>query len=130
RFGYVEFSGRRDQRYRDWMDLFLNKEAEFAVRALGPELAGEVDGCTGAGGNGGMGQKSTQGKEAGGLVEAEAGSQLAGGGAEDATAKGGVEGAEAVELDGHGGLAGGGTDRAASTANRLTGQKKLWKQAT
>jgi hypothetical protein len=87
-----------------------------------------VKGGSGAGGNGGwadggVGLESAEGEEAGGFVEAEAGAKLAGGGAEDTTAKGGVEGAEAVELDGDGlGLACGGADGAASAADGFPGK--------
>src|SRR5665213_1203432 len=97
--------------------LFLEKKAEFAVGTLGPELAGEMKRRPGAGGHRGKGQKPAEGEEARGLVEAEAGAELTGGGAKDAAAEGGVEGAEAVEFDGYGGLAGGGADGAASAAN-------------
>ena len=76
-----------------------------------------------------IGTKSTEGEEAGGLVEAEAGSQLAGGGTEDAAAEGGVEGAEAVEFDGDGGLAGGGADGAATAADGLAGEQELGEDA-
>ena len=89
-----------------------------------------MEGGPGAGGYGGSvrrktGTKSTQGKEAGGFVEAEAGSKLAGSSPEDATAKGWIEGAEAVEFDGDGGLAGRGADGAAAPTDRFSGQKKL-----
>jgi hypothetical protein len=80
----------------------LEEEAEFAGGAFGSEALGEVEGGAGAGSYRGAGEKSTEGKEAGGLVEAEAGSQLAGGGSEDAAAQGRVQGAEAVEFDGYG----------------------------
>jgi hypothetical protein len=81
--------------------LFLEKQAQFAGGAVGAKTVGEVEGGSGAGGDGGCADwrvwtKSTEGEEAGGLVEAEAGSELAGGGTEDAAAEGGVEGAEAV----------------------------------
>ena len=75
-------------------------EADFAGRALGAEVVGELEDGSGAGSDGGMGLKSTEGEEAGGLLEAEAGAQLAGSGAEDAAAKGRFEGAEAVDFDG------------------------------
>src|SRR6185437_10704731 len=106
--------------------LFLEKQAKFAVRALGAELAGEVQSGAGAGGHGGKGQKSAECQETGGFVEAEADTELTGGSAENAAAEGRVEDAEAVELDGYGGLAGGGADGAASAANRLTGEENLW----
>ncbi len=67
---------------------------------LGAEMIGEVENCSGAGCDGWVGEKSTEGKQAGGLVEAETGSELAGGGTKDASAESRVEGAEAVELDG------------------------------
>jgi hypothetical protein len=59
-----------------------------------------VEGGAGAGGDGGVGEKSAEGEEAGGLVEGEPGAELAGCGSNDAAAEGGVEGAEAVEFDG------------------------------
>ena len=77
----------------------------------------------------GCGAKAAEGEEAGGLVEAEAGAELAGGGAEDAAAEGGVEGAEAVEFDGDGGLAGGGADGAASASDGFAGEKELGEEA-
>jgi hypothetical protein len=80
--------------------LALEEEAKFAGGAFGAEVVGEVEGGSGAGGYGGDGDKSTEGEETGGFVEAEAGTELTGGGAEDAAAEGGVEGAEAVEFDG------------------------------
>ena len=73
--------------------------------------------------------KSAEGEEAGGLVEAEAGAELTGGGAEDAAAEGGVEGAEAVEFDGDGGLAGSGADGAASATDGLAGEQELGEDA-
>ena len=82
--------------------LFLAKQADFAGRPVGAEVVGEMKGGTGAGGDGGIGTKSTEGEEAGGFVEAETGTELAGGGSEDAAAEGWVEGAEAVEFDGDG----------------------------
>ena len=60
--------------------LFLAKQADFAGRPVGAEVVGEMKGGTGAGGDGGIGAKSTEGEEAGGFVEAEAGAELAGGG--------------------------------------------------
>ena len=60
--------------------LFLAKQADFAGRPVGAEVVGEMKGGTGAGGDGGIGTKSTEGEEAGGFVEAEAGAELAGGG--------------------------------------------------
>jgi hypothetical protein len=93
-----------------------------------------VKGGSGAGGDGGCADwriwtKSTEGEEAGGLVEAEAGSELAGGGTEDAAAEGGVEGAEAVEFDGDGGLAGSGADGAASATDGFAGEQELGEDA-
>ena len=76
--------------------LFLKKKAEFAGRTVGTEAVGEVERGSRAGGDGRIGAKSTEGEEAGGLVEAEAGAQLAGGGSDDAAAEGGIEGTEAV----------------------------------
>ena len=58
-----------------------------------------MQGGSGARADGRVGLKSTEGEEAGRLVEAEAGSELAGGGTNDAAAEGGVEGAEAVDFD-------------------------------
>jgi hypothetical protein len=76
--------------------LLEAEEAKFTGRAVGAETVGEVEGGSGSGGDGGVGPKSTEGKKAGGFVEAEADSQLAGGGAENAAAESRVEGAEAV----------------------------------
>ena len=104
------------------MRLFLEEETEFAVGTLGTELVGEVEGGAGAGGYSGEGQKSTEGEEAGGLVEAEAGSELTGGGTEDAAAKGGVEGTEAVEFYRDGGLAWGGADGSATASDGFAGE--------
>ena len=59
-----------------------------------------MEGSSGAGGYGGVGERSTESEEAGGFVEAETGTELAGGGSEDAAAEGRVERAEAVEFDG------------------------------
>jgi hypothetical protein len=83
------------------MGLLVAEEAKFARGAVGAEAVGQVEGGSGACGDGGCADwrvrtKSTEGEEAGGLVEAEAGPQLTGGGTEDAAAEGGVEGAEAV----------------------------------
>ena len=77
-------------------------EADFPWGALGAEVVGELEDGSCAGGDGGVGLKSTEGEEAGGFFEAEAGAQLAGGGAKDAAAEGGVEGAKAVDFDGQG----------------------------
>ena len=73
--------------------------------------------------------KSTEGEEAGGLFEGEAGPELAGCGAENAAAEGGVEGAEAVDFDGYGGVAGGGTDGTASAADGFSGEDELGQEA-
>jgi hypothetical protein len=100
-------------------------EAKFAWGALGAEVVGELEDGSAAGSDGGMGLKSTEGEEAGGLFKGEAGPELAGGGAEDAAAEGGVEGAEAVDFDGYGGVAGGGTDGTASAANGFAGENQL-----
>jgi hypothetical protein len=79
--------------------LFLAKEADFASGAVGTEVIGEVKGGAGAGGDGGIGSKSTESEEAGGFVEAEASAELTGGGAQGTATKRGVEGAETVEFD-------------------------------
>ena len=107
-------------------------EAEFAGRAFGEEIIGELEGGSGASGycggsDGGIGAEATEGEEARGFVEAETCAELAGGGAEDAAAKGWVEGAETVELDGDGGLglARCSADCAASAADRFAGEKDL-----
>jgi hypothetical protein len=102
--------------------ILIQEEAKFAGGAVGAEVVGEVKGGSGAGGYGGVGTKSTEGEEAGGLVEAEASSQLAGGSAENAAAEGGVEGAEAVEFDGDGGFAGCRADGAAASADGFAGE--------
>jgi len=88
-----------------------------------------MEGGPGAGGDCGDGLEAAEGKEAGGLVEAEAGAELAGGGAEDSAAKGGVEGAEAVDFDGDGGFAGGCADGAASATDGLAGEQELGEEA-
>ena len=64
------------------------REPEFACRALGLEAVCEGECGSGAGGDSGcadcrIGLKSTEGEEAGGLVEAETRAKLAGGGADD-----------------------------------------------
>ena len=82
-----------------WDHLFLPEEAEFAGGAFCPEVVGEMEVGTGSGGYRGVGSEAAEGEQAPGFVEAEAGAKLAGGGAEDAAAKGGVEGAESVEFD-------------------------------
>jgi hypothetical protein len=107
--------------------LFLEKKSEFARGTVGAEVVREMEGGSGACGYGGIGTKSTEGKEAGGFVEAEAGAELTGGGSDDAAAEGGVEGTETVEFDGDGGLAGGGADGAASATDGFARQKKLGK---
>jgi len=86
---------------------------------------------TGFCGDGGQRDESAQGEEAVGLVEAEAGGQLAGGGSEDSAAERGIEGAEAFELDGDGlGLAGSGTDGAAAATDGFAGEQKLGEDAS
>ncbi len=112
----------------------LVEEAEFSGGAVGAEAVGEMKGGAGAGGYGGRANcrvrlEAAEGKEAGGLVEGEAGAELAGGGAEDAAAEGGVEGAEAVEFDGDGGLAGCGADGAASATDGFAGEEELREEA-
>ena len=52
--------------------LVLEEETDFAGRAFGAEVVGEVEGGAGAGGYGGVWEKSTEGEETGGFVEAEA----------------------------------------------------------
>ena len=107
----------------------LAEETEFAGRAVSAEAVGEVEGGSGAGGNCGIGAEAAEAEEAGGFVEAEAGTELAGCGAEDTAAEGGVECAEAVELDGDCGLAGCGADGAASATDGFAGEKELGKEA-
>lgn len=108
--------------------LFLEKQAKFAMGALGPELIGEVERRPGACGHGGKGEKAAKCEQPGGFVEAEAGAKLPGGGAENAAAEGRVEGAEAIEFDSYGGLAGGSADGAASAPDGFAGEQNLWKQ--
>ena len=98
-------------------ELFLEKKAQFAGGTLGPEVVGEVEGGSGAGRDSRIGTKSTEREKAGGFVEAEAGTELAGCGAEDAAPESGVEGAETVEFDGDCGLAGSGADGAATATD-------------
>ena len=116
------------------MGLLVAEEAKFARGAVGAKAVGEVEGGSGAGGDGWgvsrrAGWKSTEGEEAGGFVEAEAGAQLAGGGSDDAATEGRVECAETVELDGDGGLAGSGADGAASATDGLAGEQELGEDA-
>jgi hypothetical protein len=116
------------------MGLLGAEEAKFAGGAVGAKAVGEVKGGSGAGGDGWgvsrrAGWKSTEGEEAGGFVEAEAGAQLAGGGSDDAAAEGRVEGTEAVEFDGDGGLAGSGADGAAAATDGFAGEEELGQDA-
>ena len=83
----------------------------------------------GTGGYGGVGSKSTEGEEAGGLVEGKSGSKLTGGSSEDAATEGRVEGAETVEFDGDGGIAWGGADGAASATDWFPREKELGEDA-
>jgi hypothetical protein len=82
-----------------------------------------------AGSNGGVGAKTAEGQEAGGLVEAEAGAELTGGGAEDSAAEGRVEGAETVEFDGDGQSAWGGADGSAAATDGFAGEEELGEDA-
>ncbi len=114
------------------LGLLGAEETKLTGGAVGTETVGEVEGGSGAGGDGGSFKgwtKSTEGEEAGGFVEAETGSELAGGGSEDATAEGGVEGAEAVEFDGDGGLTGSGADGAAASTDWFAGEQELGEDA-
>jgi hypothetical protein len=83
----------------------------------------------GAGGYGGVGAETAEGEEAGGLVEGEAGAELAGGSAKDPAAEGGIEGAEAVEFDGNSGLAWGGADGSAAATDGFAGEEELGEDA-
>ncbi len=74
-------------------ELLLSVEAEFAGGAVGAEATGQVEDRSGAGGYGGVGAETAEGEEAGGLVEGEAGAELAGRGAENSAAESGIEGA-------------------------------------
>jgi hypothetical protein len=105
------------------------EEAKFAGRTVSAKAVGEVEGGSGTGGDGGIVTKSTEGEEAGGLVEAEAGAEVAGGGAEDAAAESGFEGAEAVEFDRDGGLAGCGADGSAAATDGFAGEEELGEDA-
>jgi hypothetical protein len=107
--------------------LFLEEKAKFAGGTVGAEVVGKMEGGSGASGDGGGSDgwirlESTESEEAGGFVEAETGAELAGGGAEDAAAKGGIEGAEAVELDGDGGFTGCSADGAAAATDGFAGE--------
>ena len=87
--------------------LLLAVEAEFAGGAVGSEVVGKMEGGAGSGSysgwaDEGVGLEAGEGEEADGFVEAEAGSEAAGGGAEDSAAKGWVEGPEALNLNGEG----------------------------
>jgi hypothetical protein len=112
-----------------WDHLFRPEKAEFAGGAFCPEVVGEMEVGAGAGGYSGVGSEAAEGEQAPGLVEAEAGAELARGGAEDAAAKGGVEGAESVEFDRDGGVSGGGADGAASATDGFSGQEELREDA-
>src|SRR5437868_4250350 len=110
------------------------EEAKFSGGAVCAKAVWEVEGGSGAGGewghvSGRAGRISTEGEEAGGFVEAEAGAQLTGGGSDDAATEGGVKSPEAVEFDGDGGLARGGADCSAASANGFAGEEKLGEDA-
>ena len=113
--------------------LFLEKEAKFAGGTVGTEVVGEMEGGSGACGyRGGVrrktGTKSTEGKEAGGFVEAQTSSQLSGCSPDDPATECRIEGTETVELDRNSGLAGYRADGAAAASDRSTGKKKLGKE--
>jgi hypothetical protein len=121
-------------RVTQWKRLLLKEKSKFARGTVGTEVVGKMEGGSAAGGDGGEADgrirlKSAEGKEAGGLVEAETGAELACGGAEDAAAEGGIEGAEAIELDRDGGFAGGGADGAASTTDWFAWKEELGEDA-
>jgi len=110
--------------------LLVAVEAEFSGGAVGSEVVGKMEGGASSGGyggraDGGVGLEAGEGEEAGGFVEAEAGSDAAGRGAEDSAAEGWVEGTEAVEFDGDGGFAGGGADGAATSSDWFAGEQEL-----
>jgi hypothetical protein len=109
----------------------MKGDTEFAGGTFRSEVAGELEEGSGAGCDGGEGGESAEGEEAGGVVEAEAGPELTGGGAEDAAARGGVKGAKAFELDGDGGLGvpGSGADGAAAAADGFAGEEELGEDA-
>jgi hypothetical protein len=111
------------------MELFLAVEAKFAGGAVGAESAGQVEDGAGAGGDGGVGAETAEGEEAGGLVEGEAGAELAGSCAENSAAEGRIEGAEAVEFDGDGGLAWGGADSSATASDGFAREEELGEKA-
>ena len=78
-----------------WKRLLLEEKAKFAGGTVGAEVIGKMEGGSGAGGDGGssdgwVGLESAECEEAGGLVEAETGAELAGGGAKDSAAESGV----------------------------------------
>ena len=104
-------------------------EAKLARGALGEEVAGETKGGSGFGGDGGEGEEAAEGEEAGGLVEADAGAEPAGGGAKDTAAGGGGEGAEAFDLESEALFAGAGGDGAAAAAGGLAGEQDLGEDA-
>jgi hypothetical protein len=100
-------------------------EAEFARGALGQEAIGELKRGPGLGGDCRDRGKSAKGKEARGLVEAQAHAELTGGGPDDPAAGGGVEGPDTGELDRDGGFAGDGGDGSAATAGGQAGEEEL-----
>ena len=100
-------------------------EAEFAGGSLGEQAAGDAERGAGLCGDGGHRVEAAEGEEAGGLVEADAGAEPAGGGAENSAASCGAEGAEAFDLDGEGGDGGAGGDGTAAAAGGLAGEEEL-----
>ncbi len=75
----------------------LAGEAKLAGAAFSEEAGGELELAAGFGGNGGVRlAEAGEGKEAVGLIKAEAAAELTGGGAEDAAAEGRIERLEAV----------------------------------
>jgi hypothetical protein len=77
-------------------------QAEFTDGTVGAEASGEVNRGSVACGDSGQNGKTGQSEQPGGVVEAEAASELTSGGAEDSSPQRSVEGAEALNLDGDG----------------------------
>ncbi len=105
------------------------RKAKLPSRALGQEAAGDAERAAGPGGDGCEGDEAAEGEQAGGFGEADAGAEMAGGGAEDAAAEGEVQRAEALDLQGDGGGSGAGADGAAAATDGFAGEEELGEEA-
>ncbi len=99
-------------------------EAKLAEGALGEDVAGDAEGAAGFGGDCGLIDKAAEGEQAGGLGEADVGSELAGGGAEDTAAKAAVEWSQAFDLDRDGCVGHSVADSASTAADGLAGKEE------